>query len=124
MMLLRSRYAAIAVAAWAAAAAVIALGSSGEVRASLLAGWVLAGCTGGLSFGLLALADGRNFKVFLSSVFGGFLARLVLVSLGLVWAIHNGFSAAWLCVSFFALYWVFLACEYLMLRRMTGGAAQ
>ncbi len=78
----------------------------------------MAGLTGALSFGLLAYADGRPLKVFLQSIFGGFLARLVLVALGLVWAIHRGYSPVWFCVSFFALYWLFFACELLAMRQV------
>lgn len=121
MKLLRSPYLAAASAAWIAAAALIGFCAAGEARQSLLAGWVLAGLTGALSFGLLAYADGRPLKAFLSSILGGFLARLVLVALGFVWAIRSGYNPAWICVSFFALYWIFFACEYLAMRRLTPG---
>jgi hypothetical protein len=131
MKILRSQFVAVAGAAWLLAAAVIALAAPqappqalGDARPSLLAGWAMAGLTGAMSFGLLAYADGRPLKVFLTSVFGGFLARLVLVALGLVWAIHRGYSPIWFCVSFFALYWLFFACEVLafrqVLRRRSG----
>ena len=75
--------------------------------------------TGALSFGFLAYADGRP-SAFLSSILGGFLARLV-VALGFVWAIRSGYSPGWICVSFFALYWIFFACEYLAMRRLAPG---
>jgi len=124
MKLLRSPYPAIAGAAWLLAAGLIAGLAVGEVRSSLLAGWALAGLTGALSFGLLAYADDRPLKGFLSAIFGGFLARLVLVALGFVWAMRHGYNPLWICVSFFALYWVFFACEYLAMRQMAQRRAE
>jgi hypothetical protein len=118
MKILLSQFVAAAGAAWLLAPAVIVLAAQPDARPSLLFGWAMAGLTGALSFGLLAYADGRPLKVFLQSIFGGFLVRLVLVALGLVWAIHRGYSPIWFCVSFFALYWLFFACEVLAMRQV------
>ncbi len=118
MRVLRSPSSIVAGLAWLVAWLPIVALSHGEARASLLFGWGLAGVTGALSFGLLAYANGRPLQAFLKSVVGGFLARLILVAGGVVWAIHRGYNAAWLCVSFFTLYWVFFACEYLTLERV------
>jgi hypothetical protein len=117
MKILRSPYSAIAAAVWLLAAGLIAMLAPDETRSSLLAGWAMAGLSGATSFGLLAFANGRPLKPFLSAVFGGFLARMALVALGFFWAIRHGYDPLWICVSFFGLYWVFFACEYLAMRQ-------
>ena len=106
----------LAGALWLLALAPFALGAPPGARAGLLAGWWTGGASGILSLGFLAFASRRKLKTFMMSLLGGFFLRLLLVSGGLFLAVRHGDSARWFCVSFFALYWIFLCCEFFAVR--------
>lgn len=110
-------FAQIALAVWLLALTAILMLAPAEGRTALLAGWLTAGLSGGLSFGLLAYSNRRPFKTFVASLLGGFLARLVIVGLGLWISLSRGLPATWFCLSFFSLYWLFMGTEVLAVRK-------
>ena len=127
MNVLRSRYAAIAAAAWLVVpAAVVIAGGGVEPRSGLFSGWFIAGGMGIVSFGLLAQA-GRSagteagatesFVHFMKALVWGFAARLVLVGACFYLTLRHHESPTWFCVGFFSFYWLSVICEMLAYRQ-------
>jgi len=118
MNVLRSRYAAIAAAAWLVVPAAVMIAAGGaEPRAGLFSGWFIAGASGIVGFGLLAQAAGKSFVHFMKALVWSFAVRLVLVSAWFYLTLRHRESPIWFCVGFFSFYWLSMVCEMLAYRQ-------
>ena len=123
MNVLRSRYAAIAAAAWLLVPAAVMIAAGGiEPRSGLFSGWFIAGVTGLVSFGLLAQAANKSVVHFMKALVWSFAVRLVLVSAWFYLTLRHRESPIWFCVGFFGFYWLSMVCEMLAYRQTLQGA--
>jgi hypothetical protein len=108
-----SRHALWAALLWLALGAGIALAAPGLVpaRAGLWAGWITAGVSSLTAFGLLAWSHPRSAQAALGAVAIGFLARIVLLAVGLLAALRQGAGPLWFTGAFFGTYLPLQALE-------------
>ena len=124
MNVLRSRYAAIAAAAWLVVPAAVMIAAGGtEPRSGLFSGWFIAGVTGLVSFGLLAQAANKSVVHFMKALVWSFAVRLVLVSGWFYLTLRHRENPIWFCVGFFSFYWLSTVCEMLAYRQTVHRAA-
>jgi hypothetical protein len=104
------RHAIWAALLWLALGAGIALAAPGlapalsGLRPGLWAGWATAGASSLTAFALLAWSHPRSVQAALGAVAVGFLARMLLLALGLLSALRHGADPLWFTVAFFGAY--------------------
>jgi len=115
------RHAIWAALLWLALGAGIALGAPGlapglaptlsGVGLGLWAGWATAGTSSLTAFALLAWSQPRSLQSALGAVAIGFLARMILLAIGLLSALRHGAGPLWFTGAFFGTYLPLQALE-------------
>jgi hypothetical protein len=101
-----SRHAIWAALLWLALGAAIALAAPAvaSARLGLWVGWATAGASSLVALGFLVWSQPKSARSALG-VFGfGFVARIVLLAVGLVTALRQGASPIWFAIGYFGTY--------------------